>query len=60
LVVSADAEMIITLTSNATSGSIEASGSLERHDLNRLALYHLEGGPLPFRRRSMKLAVSVE
>ncbi len=60
LVVSADAEMIVTLTSNATSGSIEASGSLERYDLNRLVLYHLEGGARPFKRRSKKLAVSVD
>jgi predicted ATP-dependent endonuclease of OLD family len=32
LVVSADAEMIITLTSDAKSGVVEATGSLERHD----------------------------
>lgn len=55
LVVSADAEQLITLVSNATVGDIEASGSLERHRLNELALYHLEGGIDPFRRRSSKL-----
>ncbi|MBO3732749.1 PHP domain-containing protein [Glycomyces niveus] len=59
LVVSADAEMIITLAAVADKGGLEASGSLERHDLNRLALYHLEGGPVPFQRRHGKLAVSV-
>lgn len=59
LVVSADAEMIITLTSDATNGVIEATGSLERHDLNVLALYHLEGGPVPFKRRTVKLASSM-
>lgn len=59
LVVSADAEMIITLTAGARSGSVESSGSLERHELNRLALYHLEGGALPFKRRTRKLAPSV-
>ncbi|MEV6523130.1 PHP domain-containing protein [Longispora sp. NPDC051575] len=59
LVVSADAEMIITLNSDATHGHIEASGSLERHDLNALTLYHLEGGPAPFKRRTTKLAGSV-
>ncbi len=59
LVASADAEMIITLTSGATQGSIEASGSLERYDLNRHALYHLEGGPQPFRRRTTKLGPSM-
>lgn len=59
LVVSADAEMIITLTSDATRGRVEASGSLERHDLNALALYHLEGGAQPFLRRTKKLAPSM-
>ncbi len=59
LVVSADAEMIITLTSDAERGAVEATGSLERHDLNRLALYHLEGGPQPFRRRTVKLRSSM-
>jgi len=44
----------------AGRGELEASGSLERHDLNRLALYHLEGGPIPFRRRTQKLAVSAQ
>ena len=38
LVVCADAEMIITLTSDAKNGVVEATGSLERHDLNALTL----------------------
>ncbi|MER7444573.1 AAA family ATPase [Micromonospora avicenniae] len=59
LVVSADAEMIVTLTSDATNGAVEATGSLERHDLNVLAMYHLEGGPVPFKRRTIKLAASM-
>ncbi|KOX06661.1 Nuclease sbcCD subunit C [Micromonospora sp. NRRL B-16802] len=59
LVVSADAEMIITLTSDANNGVVEATGSLERHDLNTLALYHLEGGPVPFKRRTVKLGSSM-
>ncbi|REF96174.1 hypothetical protein DFJ67_2143 [Asanoa ferruginea] len=59
LVVSADAEMIITLTSDASNGVVEATGSLERHDLNALALYHLEGGPVPFKRRTIKLGSSM-
>jgi hypothetical protein len=42
-----------------TSGTIESSGSLERHNLNVLALYHLEGGSHPFKRRTMKLSPSV-
>lgn len=58
IVVSGDAEQIITLRATAGQGELEASGSLERHNLNRLALYHLEGGPVPFRRRTQKLAVS--
>jgi hypothetical protein len=58
IVVSGDAEQIITMRATAGHGELEACGSLERHDLNRLALYHLEGGPVPFRRRTQKLAVS--
>ncbi|MDV8077417.1 AAA family ATPase [Rhodococcus sp. IEGM 1370] len=44
LVVSADAEQLITMRATANSGEVEASGSLERYDLNKLALHHLEGG----------------
>jgi len=58
IVVSGDAEQIITMRATAGHGELEACGSLERHDLNRLALYHLEGGPVPFSRRTQKLAVS--
>jgi hypothetical protein len=45
----------------ATSGrgEVEATGSLERYDLNKLALHHLEGGRVAFKRRSGKLEVSV-
>ncbi|HEX6286200.1 MAG TPA: hypothetical protein VFZ80_01840 [Acidimicrobiia bacterium] len=59
LVVSAYAEMLITLVSQADSGHVEASGSLERHELNELALYHLEGGSTPFARRARKLSDSL-
>ena len=59
LVVSADAEQIITLKATAGRGRIEACGSLERHDLNKLVLHHLEGGPVPFRRRGRKLSTAV-
>lgn len=60
IVVSADAEQIVTMKATAGQGRVEASGSLERHDLNALALHHLEGGPVAFRRRSSKLGPSVE
>lgn len=59
IVVGADAEQIITMRATAGRGEVEATGSLERHDLNKLALHHLEGGPSPFRRRSVKLEPSV-
>ncbi len=59
IVVSGDAEQIVTMKATAGHGMIEAAGSLERHDLNRLALDHLEGGPIPFRRRTKKLEASV-
>ncbi len=58
IVVSGDAEQILTMKATAGQGDVEASGSLERHDLNRLALHHLEGGPVPFKRRTRKLEVS--
>ena len=59
IVVSGDAEQIITMRATAGYGQVEASGSLERYDLNQLALHHLEGGPVPFARRFRKLGVSV-
>lgn len=59
IVVSADAEQILTMRANAGQGSIEASGSLERHDLNKLVLHHLEGGPQALIRRHRKLLPSL-
>ena len=59
LVVSADAEQIVTMRATAGRGECEASGSLERHDLNQLALHHLEGGRTPFKRRTRKLDASI-
>lgn len=59
LVVSADSEQLITMRANATTGAIEATGSLERIDLNKLALHHLEGGKTPFGRRTKKLQASL-
>jgi hypothetical protein len=60
IVVSGDAEQIVTMKATAGHGDVEASGSLERHYLNRLALHHLEGGPIPFMRRTRKLEVSTQ
>ena len=59
LVVSADSEQLITMRATAGKGEVEASGSLERHDLNKLALHHLEGGRTPFARRTRKLETSL-
>lgn len=59
IVASADAEMIIALEASADHGRVAAAGSLERHDLNEQTLYHLEGGPDPFKRRTDKFAVSL-
>lgn len=59
LVVSADSEQLITMHASAGHGRVEASGSLERHDLNKLALHHLEGGMKPFARRAQKLQASI-
>jgi len=60
LVVSADSEQLITMRASADAGEIEASGSLERHHLNELALHHLEGGKVPFMRRFQKLESSLD
>lgn len=59
IVASADAEMIIALEASVDRGRVAAAGSLERHDLNEQTLYHLEGGPNPFKRRTDKFAVSL-
>lgn len=60
IVVSGDAEQIVTMKATVGHGEVEALGSLERHDLNKLALHHLEGGPIAFNRRTRKLAVSTQ
>lgn len=60
IVVSSDAEQIITMKATAGRGEIEACGSLERYDLNRLALHHLEGGSIAFKRRARKLHASTQ
>jgi hypothetical protein len=60
IVVGGDAEQIITMRATSGRGEVEATGSLERHDLNKLSLHHLEGGSTAFKRRSGKLEVSVE
>lgn len=59
LVVSADSEQLITMKATAGKGEVEACGSLERYDLNALALHHLEGGRTPFARRTRKLNSSL-
>ncbi|GGB23225.1 phosphoesterase [Flexivirga endophytica] len=59
LVVSADSEQLITMRATAGKGEVEACGSLERYDLNKLALHHLEGGRTPFARRARKLDASL-
>jgi hypothetical protein len=60
IVVSGDAEQIVTMKATAGHGEVEAVGSLERYELNALALEHLEGGRIPFSRRTLKLKVSVD
>jgi hypothetical protein len=60
IVIGGDAEQIITMKATSGKGEVEAAGSLERYDLNKLSLHHLEGGPVAFKRRSGKLEVSVE
>lgn len=59
LVVSADSEQLVTMRATADRGEVEARGSLERHDVNALALHHLEGGKVPFGRRARKLRASI-
>ncbi len=60
VVVSADADLLITMGGDNERGEIEASGALDRFDLNKQALYHLEGGRQPFQRRVAKLKPSID
>jgi hypothetical protein len=45
IVVSVDAEQIVTMKATAGHGEVEAAGSLERYALNKLALGRACGGP---------------
>ncbi len=60
IVISADAEQLVTMRAASDQGTIEAAGSLDRFDLNALALHHLEGGAVAVRRRTQKLSPSIE
>lgn len=60
IVVSGDAEQIVTMKATAGHGEVEAVGSLEHYELNAFALEHLEGGRIPFSRCTLKLKVSVD
>ncbi|MBI4260796.1 MAG: hypothetical protein HY658_09555 [Actinobacteria bacterium] len=51
VLVSADAEQVIAMTSTADAGRVEKTGAIDRFDTRELVLYHVEGGKQPFLRR---------
>jgi hypothetical protein len=54
VLVSADAEQIIAMKADATHGTIDKTGALDRYDTRDLVVYHVEGGEESFRRRQEK------
>lgn len=51
IIVSADAEQILALKSDAHHGKIVSCGCLDRFSQKELVIYHVEGGPEAFARR---------
>jgi energy-coupling factor transporter ATP-binding protein EcfA2 len=54
--VGADSDLSIVLEATADRGQVKTSGGVDRPEVNKLLLYHLEGGPEAFRLRSQKYA----
>ena len=54
VLVSADAEQVIALNSDADSGWIERTGSIDSFEARDMILYHVEGGPDAFSRKKLK------
>lgn len=54
VVVSADAEQIVAMDSNADAGWVKKAGGIDSFDTRELVLYHVEGGKEPFSRRRSK------
>ncbi|MBI4267680.1 MAG: PHP domain-containing protein [Chloroflexi bacterium] len=51
IIVSADAEQIFALKSDAHRGALDSCGCLDRFKQKELVIYHVEGGPEAFKRR---------
>jgi ABC-type Mn2+/Zn2+ transport system ATPase subunit len=51
IIVSADAEQILALKSDAHKGVLASCGCLDRFKQKELVIYHVEGGPEAFQRR---------
>lgn len=52
--VGADSDLSIVLEATAKKGQVKVSGGIDHPEVNKLLLYHLEGGPEAFRLRSQK------
>lgn len=52
--VGADSDLSIVLEATADRGQVKTRGGVDRPEVNKLLLYHLEGGPGAFRLRSQK------
>lgn len=58
ILVSADAEQIIALESDADNGVVAGTGSLDRFSHRQLVIYHVEGGVEAFERRKTMYTLS--
>jgi len=58
VLVSADSEQVIAMSSQSDKGWIDQTGGLDRFDTRRLVIYHVEGGPEAFARRRAKYGLS--
>jgi hypothetical protein len=58
--VAADSDQFIVLKAGANSGRIVASGAIDRQDVKKAVIDHLEGGEIPYILRSKKYNIHSE
>jgi len=59
VLVSADAEQVISMKADAQHSVIDKTGALDRFETRDLVLYHVEGGEQPLRRRLQKYGLDI-
>ena len=57
IIVSADAEQILSLKADAIHGELTGNGCLDCYDQRKLVVYHVEGGDEAFQRRQTKYSL---